>query len=194
MIYGYARMSPDDPDLELTVAILKGAGCQKIYVDGDTSNVALEKGGLSKCLKVLTAGDTLVVSKIEQIGYDIGGLFRLLEKLQKTGVVFQSLKENIVSDKPLGITLWDVASAFAQLDKALLVERTRAGVKKAQERGVKFGRREKLTPKQIEEAQKMIKSGKRVVDVAKHFNVDRATIYRKLNIDALTKRSHGYDH
>ena len=62
----------------------------------------------------------------------------------------------------------------------MIVERTRAGVKEAQARGVKFGRKPKLTPAQVNHARQQIEQGERVQDIAALLNVDRGTLYRTL--------------
>jgi Enterobacteriaceae phage serine recombinase len=70
---------------------------------------------------------------------------------------------------------------LAELERSLISERTRAGVKAAKGRGVKFGRKPKLTPQQIDHARKQIeKEGMRREDVAALLNVDRTTLYRAL--------------
>lgn len=62
-----------------------------------------------------------------------------------------------------------------------LIERTRAGVKAAQRRGAKFGRKVKLTPEQINHARKLIDKGEARQRVADLFKVGRSTLYRALN-------------
>ena len=71
---------------------------------------------------------------------------------------------------------------LAELERNLISERTRAGVKDAQRRGVKFGRKPKLTRQQIDHAKKLIEDGQRREDVAALLNVDRTTLYRALNV------------
>ena len=71
---------------------------------------------------------------------------------------------------------------LAELERSLISERTKAGVKAAQRRGVKFGRKPKLSPEQIEHARKLIDDeGRRRADVAALLNVDRTTLYRALS-------------
>jgi DNA invertase Pin-like site-specific DNA recombinase len=76
--------------------------------------------------------------------------------------------------------MWQMIGVLAELERSLISERTRAGVKDAQRRGVKFGRKPKLTPQQITHARKLIDSGERREDVAALLNVDRTTLYRAL--------------
>ncbi len=69
---------------------------------------------------------------------------------------------------------------LAELERSLISERIRAGVKAAKGRRVKFGRKRKLTPQQITHARKLIDDGELCEDVAALLSVDRATLYRAL--------------
>jgi DNA invertase Pin-like site-specific DNA recombinase len=76
--------------------------------------------------------------------------------------------------------MWQMIGVLAELERSLISERTRAGVKAARARGVKFGRKPKLRPQQINHARKLIDGGERREDVAALLNVDRTTLYRAL--------------
>jgi DNA invertase Pin-like site-specific DNA recombinase len=104
----------------------------------------------------------------------------VLDGLRDRGVKFQSLTEAIDTSTPTGRAMWQMIGVLAELERSLISERTRAGVKAAQKRGVKFGRKLKLTPQQIGHARKLIDAGDRREDVAAILNVDRTTLYRAL--------------
>ena len=104
----------------------------------------------------------------------------MLDDLRARGVKFHSLTEAIDTATPTGRAMWQMIGVLAELEKSLISERTRAGVKDAQSRGVKFGRKPKLTRQQIDHARKLIEDGQRREDVAALFKVDRATLYRAL--------------
>jgi len=76
--------------------------------------------------------------------------------------------------------MWQMIGVLAELERSLISERTRAGVTAAQGRGVKFGRKRKLTTHQISHARKLIDDGQRREDVAASLNVNRTTLYRSL--------------
>ena len=84
------------------------------------------------------------------------------------------------TETPTGRAMWQMIGVLAELERSLISERTRAGVKAARGRGVKFGRKPKLTPQQITHALKMIDAGERREDVAALLNVNRTTLYRAL--------------
>jgi DNA invertase Pin-like site-specific DNA recombinase len=107
-------------------------------------------------------------------------LITMLDDLKCRGVKFRSLTEAIDTDTPTGRAMWQMIGVLAELERSLISERTRAGVKAAQRRGVKFGRKPKLTPQQVQHAQKLIDEGERRADVAALLSVDRTTLYRAL--------------
>ena len=81
--------------------------------------------------------------------------------------------------------MWQMIGVLAELERSLISERTRAGIKAAKGRGVKFGRKPKLTPQQIEHAREQVEKGKRREDVAALLNVNRTTLYRALAVGGI---------
>jgi DNA invertase Pin-like site-specific DNA recombinase len=107
-------------------------------------------------------------------------LITMLDDLKRWGVKFRSLTEAIDTETPTGRAMWQMIGVLAELERSLISERTRAGVKAAQRRGVKFGRKPKLTRQQIEHARKLIEKGDDRQEVADLFKVNRTTLYRAL--------------
>ena len=105
----------------------------------------------------------------------------MLDDLRARGVKFHSLTEAIDTATPTGRAMWQMIGVLAELERSLISERTRAGVKAAQRRGVKFGRKVKLSAEQIEHARKLIDKGEARQYVADLLNVGRSTLYRALN-------------
>ena len=96
------------------------------------------------------------------------------------GVKFHSLTEAIDTMTPTGRAMWQMIGVLAELERSLISERTRAGVKAAQRRGVKFGRKVRLTVEQIDHARKLIDQSESRRYVANLLNVSRPTLYRAL--------------
>lgn len=180
MKHGYARTSTDDQTTALQLAALKKAGCDAIHEDKGVSGALSQRPALSRCLAALQSGDTLIVWKLDRLGRSLRDLIALLDDLKQRGVKFQSLTEAIDTETPTGRAMWQMIGVLAELERSLITERTRAGVKAAQSRGVKFGRKPKLSPAQIDHARQQIQHGRRVQDVAALLNVDRVTLYRAL--------------
>jgi len=180
MKYGYARVSTDDQSTALQLTALKRAGCKMIFKDEGLSGATVKRPALIRCLKVLQKGDTLIVWKLDRLGRSLRDLITMLDELRARGVKFHSLTEAIDTTTPTGRAMWQMIGVLAELERSLIVERTQAGMKEARRRGVKFGRKKKLTPAQIAKARKLIEEGERVEDVAALWNVGRTTLYRAL--------------
>jgi DNA invertase Pin-like site-specific DNA recombinase len=180
MKYGYARVSMDDQPPALQLAALKKAGCKTIFKDDGLSGVTTKRPALLRCLKKLEPGDTLIVWKLDRLGRSLRDLITILDDLKKRGVKFKSLIEAIDTEIPAGRAMWQMIGLLAELERSLISERTRAGVQAAQRRGVKFGRKRKLTPQQLEHARELLEQNQPHHHVAALFKVDRATLYRAL--------------
>lgn len=180
MNYGYARVSTDDQNADLQKAALRKAGCEKILTDDGLSGATTKRPALLRCLKALKRGDTLTVWKLDRLGRSLRDLIAMLDDLKHRGVKFHSLTEAIDTETPTGRAMWQMIGVLAELERSLIAERTKAGVAAARVRGVKFGRKPKLTRQQITQARKLIAQGERPEDVAASFHVGRTTLYRAL--------------
>src|SRR5271168_1536973 len=166
MKYGYARVSTDDQNPALQLTALKRAGCKTVFKDEGISGATTQRPALLRCLKKLEQGDTLMVWKLDRLGRSLRDLIAMLDDLKKRDVKFRSLTEAIDTETPTGRAMWQMIGVLAELERSLISERTRAGVKAARVRGVKFGRKPKLSRQQIAHAQKLIEDGQRREDVA----------------------------
>jgi len=122
------------------------------------------------------------VWKLDRLGRSLRDLITTLEDPKQRGVKFRSLTEHIDTETPTGRAMWQMIGVLAELERSLISERTRAGVKDAKSRGVKFGRKPKLTWQQITHARKLLgkKNPPSRDEVASLFNVNRSTLYRAL--------------
>src|SRR5271166_543075 len=158
MKYGYARISTEDQNAAMQHAALKRAGCKTLFTD-ELSGAITKRPALLRCLKKLERGDTLMVWKLDRLGRSLRDLITMLDSLRDRGVKFRSLTEAIDTDTPTGRAMWQMIGVLAELERSLISERTRAGVKAAQRRGVKFGRKRKLTAQQTAHARELIDNG-----------------------------------
>src|ERR1700733_13612630 len=122
------------------------------------------------CLKGLRPGDTLIVWKLDRLGRSLRDLITMLDDLKQRRVKFRSLTEAIDPETPTRRAMWQMIGVLAELERSLITERTRAGMKAAQRRGVKFGRKPKLTHIQCTHAMQLIREGKSVPEVAALFS------------------------
>jgi DNA invertase Pin-like site-specific DNA recombinase len=180
MKYGYARVSTDDQNSDLQLIALKRAGCKKTFSDEGISGSTTKRPALLQCLKALKKGDTLIVWKLDRLGRSVRDLITMLDDLRERDIKFHSLTEHIDTATPTGRAMWQMIGVLAELERSLIGERTRAGIKAARARGVRFGRKPKLTPQQIVMAVKLIDQGEAAATVAGSFYVSKATLYREL--------------
>ena len=179
MLIGYARVSTQDQSLELQRQALTKAGCQKIFED-HTSGIQLERAGLAKLREILREGDVLVVWKLDRLGRSVKQLVDLTAELHQQGIEFKSLTDSIDTSTPLGRFFFHVMASLAEMERELIVERTRAGLEVARQLGRRGGRKPKMTSSKIESAKKLLTSGVPYKDVASNLGVSIPRLYRWL--------------
>jgi DNA invertase Pin-like site-specific DNA recombinase len=179
LIFGYARVSKNDQTLSLQKDALQRAGCDEVFSD-EASGAKANRLGLSALLSHTRKGDTIVVWKLDRIGRNIGNLIELAKALEDKGVHFQSLTEKINTDSPAGRFFFHMMASLAQMERDLIVERTKAGLEAAKARGRVGGRRRKMTASKIDAARKLLDSGVPPRDVASNLGVSIPTLYRWL--------------
>lgn len=144
MRVGYARISTVEQNLDLQIDALTAAGCERIYRDEGLSGVKTRRPGLDKALNVLKQDDVLVVWKLDRLGRSMQHLIELTSVLESKGVGFQSLSDAIDTSTAGGRLYFHLIGAFAEFERNLISERTKAGMAAAKARGVKMGRPRKL--------------------------------------------------
>ena len=127
--------------------------------------------------KLLTSGDVLIVWKLDRLGRSLRDLITLLDDLKKQGIKFKSLTEAIDTETPTGRAMWQMVGVLAELERSLIRERTKAGRAAAMGRGVKMGRKPKLSLPQVAHARKLIEGGESPAQVAHLLGVTRSTLY-----------------
>ena len=176
-LLGYARVSTQDQNLDLQIEALTQAGCKRIFEDKISGSRA-ERPGLAKALDMMREGDTLVVWKLDRLGRSVKQLVDLVGALHKLGVQFKSLTDAIDTGTPSGRFFFHVMASLAEMERELIVERTRAGLDVARQLGRKGGRKRLITDSKIVSAKKLLVNGVPPRDVAKNLGVSVPTLYR----------------
>lgn len=178
-LVGYARVSTEDQSLDMQIAALEAAGVRPERIMTEkVSGVAKKRPGRDLALKLCRPGDTFVVWKFDRVGRSVLDLLMFIEKLRSSGVEFRSLREQIDTTSPVGQAMLTLSGVFAQLERDLIAERTKAGVERAKARGVKFGQPKKFAADgpEVASMRRMLSEGMSVARVAKAFSVAPATI------------------
>ena len=182
MIIGYARVSTEEQHLDLQLDALEQAGCDRIFTDQGISAVAKKRAGFEQALKALNDGDTFVIWKMDRAFRSLRNALDILEEFEYRNIHFCSLTDQIDTTTPMGKCMYQIRNVFAELERSLISERTKAGMAAAQKRGVKLGRPKKLSIEQIEWTRSVLKDDPdmTMVSIAKKLNVSVRTLSRSL--------------
>ena len=176
---GYARVSTDDQKLDLQKDALSKAGCVDVYEEKVSGKSTTDRPVLDYCLRALSAGDSLVVWRLDRLGRSLPDLVRIVTELESKGITFESLTEKIETGSATGKLVFHVFAALAEFERNIIRERTQAGLAAARARGRKGGRKPALGEKQVREIRLLLADPKtRVSDVAARYGVSRATLYK----------------
>ncbi|WP_409307831.1 recombinase family protein [Pectobacterium sp. B1J-3] len=174
---GYMRVSTNDQSTDLQRDALVCSGCERIF-DDKISGKSSKRPGLNRALKALHAGDTLIVWKLDRLGRSMRNLVVLVEELRERDVKFQSLTDHIDTDTPMGMFFFHIMGALAEMERALIVERTRAGLAAARARGRIGGRPQALTLEDREMITRLLDNGQTRQQIAIIYDVGISTIYK----------------
>ncbi|MFN3628093.1 MAG: recombinase family protein [Parvibaculum sp.] len=180
MNIGYARVSTDEQKSILQIDALKAAGCERIFEE-TASGAKADRSGLEQALDFMRPGDTLVVWKLDRLARSMRRLIDTVELLQSKGMGFRSLTEAIDTTTAGGMLVFHIFGALAEFERAIIRERTRAGLEAARTRGRKGGRPTQMTKKKITMARAMLSDQTITMkDVALELGVSVATLYRHM--------------
>jgi DNA invertase Pin-like site-specific DNA recombinase len=177
MIIGYVRVSSQVQNLDLQLEALNQAGCDKIYED-KASGSKTDRPGLMLALEVLREGDTLVVWKLDRLGRTVKQLVAFVSEFEDKGIHFKSLTDAIDTSTPSGRFFFHIMASLSQMERELMLERTRAGLAAARARGRQGGRKRKMTELKVLSAKKLLASGTAPKEVASHLGISVPTLYR----------------
>jgi DNA invertase Pin-like site-specific DNA recombinase len=175
---GYARVSSLGQSLE--VQLDKLAHCDKVFEE-KKSGASDQRPRLRACLEYVREGDTLVVTRLDRLARSTLHLCQIAEDLERKQVHLKVLDQNIDTSDATGRLLFNMLGAIAQFETEIRAERQRDGIVKAQERGVKFGKKKALHPSQITQLQNRRKQGALIKELIKDYRISKATVYRYLN-------------
>jgi DNA invertase Pin-like site-specific DNA recombinase len=180
MKIGYARVSTGDQKLSLQLEALKKAGCQRIFRE-TASGSYRDRPELGRMLDQLREGDVVAVWRLDRLARSTRDLLEIVAAIGTAGARFQSLSEPWADTTThAGRMIMTIFAGIAEFERDLIRERTGAGRREAQRRGVRFGRPRKMNAEQQELARRLLKEGQSVRQVARTFSVHPATLYRIL--------------
>ncbi len=176
-LVGYARVSSVGQSLEVQLDHLKS--CDKIFKE-KKSGSSYKRPRLKACLEYVREGDTLVVTRLDRLARSTLHLCQIADELQRKKVNLQVLNQNINTGDATGRLLFNMLEAIAQFETEIRAERQMDGIKKAKDRGVSFGRKRKLTQKQINQLRQRREQGELIKTLMKDYSLSKASVYRYL--------------
>lgn len=184
MKVGYARVSTKEQHLDMQLAALTDAGCERIYTE-KVSGVG-ERIELQAALQFLRDGDCLVVYKLDRLGRSMKDLLGIIEQLQNKKVNLVSLKDNIDTSSTAGKLVFHIFASLAEFERNLIKDRTSEGRAAAKKKGVKFGRPKNATNDKAKACTKLYKSEMTVLQIQEQLNIkSKSTVYRFLRMEGI---------
>lgn len=178
MIFGYARVSTTDQNLDSQRDALTHAGAERLFADTITGT-ARSRPELDRLLEQLREGDIVIVTKYDRLARSLKDLLEIVEAFRACGAGFRSLAEDIDTTTPAGRLVFHVFASIAQFERERIIERTKEGLDAARKRGRIGGRPRALSPSQSQEARRMRDEDLRPLpEIAELFKVSVKTIRR----------------
>lgn len=137
---GYIRVSDKDQTEALQLDALKAEGCDPIFTDHGVSGAKVSRPALDQMMTELKSGDTLTVWKLDRLGRSTIHLLQILNDLRDRGVNFHVITQGIDTRTAVGRMIYGQLAVFAEYERNLISERTKAGMAAAKARGVHVGR------------------------------------------------------
>jgi DNA invertase Pin-like site-specific DNA recombinase len=176
-IYGYARVSTIDQDLEIQMNALKAAGCEIIRSEKKTGTSLKKREELQNLLQFMRPGDTLVITRTDRLARSVKDLQDIVFTLKEKGVSLKATEQPIDTSTAAGKAFFDMLGVFAEFETNIRRERQAEGIAAAKLKGVYKGSKKKIDDNEIKQ---MKSDNMKVSDIAKKLGISRITVYRAL--------------
>ena len=181
MKFGYARVSKSDQSLDIQIQKLKEFGCKEIFQE-KVSGAKDDRSQLNALLSKVRAGDTVCVVRLDRLGRRMSKLIELINDFKEKGIEFVAIENTIDTTTPMGMLLFSMCAAFAEMERVLITERVRAGLEAAHKRGRKGGRPQSLTMDKLKTLKALLKADKfSVTKMCEMLGISRSVYYRAIN-------------
>src|SRR5271169_2113496 len=178
MIYGYARVSTDGESEAAQMRQLRAAGAKKVFREV-ASGAKTDRPQLRRLLTQIGPGDVVTVTRLDRLARSTRDLLNTLAAITSKQAGFRSLADAWAdTTTPHGRLMLTVLGGLAEFERELIKARTEEGRKRAQARGVRFGRKLKLTKHQRQEALARREAGEALVEIGRSYNVSHSAISR----------------
>jgi DNA invertase Pin-like site-specific DNA recombinase len=177
---GYARVSSTGQSLEVQLAKLNLAQCDKVFSEKRSATSTHDRVALKRCLEYLREGDQLLVTRLDRLARSVLDLTQLADKLKTKQVDLIVLDQQLDTSSATGKLMFNMLGAIAEFETELRKERQAEGIAKALDKGVKFGPKAKLTAAQLQQMQQDRTQGMLIKELCQKYGVSKASVYRLL--------------
>lgn len=175
---GYARVSTEEQNLDMQLDALRKAGVLDDNLHSEhISGAAKNRPALDMAIMDLRPGDTFIVWRLDRLARSMRELYARLDQIYEAGAGFKSLSENFDFSTAIGKLYLAIAGAFAEFERQLAIQRTKAGMQSLRDRGFVLGRAQEFTPVKQRRMLKLIRSGRTVKAAAKSLKISPQTFY-----------------
>ncbi len=190
--YGYARVSTDDQTHDPQLLALEREGVREIVLDTVSGGVpAASRPGLSGLLAKLQPGDSLVAARLDRLGRTVLDVMGLVGSLVERQVRVRLLDVGIETGTANGQLFLTILAGFAEFEREIIRERTRAGLEAARRSGSRLGRPARLTERQRRHVVELQEAGKSLQEIAQIMGVSKTTIWRAVSYGGKRSRNRG---
>lgn len=181
---GYARVSTKDQNLEMQIEAMKHAGCDKIYMEKKSGRKIKNRPVLRRLLKQSTAGDIIIVWRIDRLGRSARELLEVLDIVRRKCVIIISLREGINTSTMIGELFFMLAGIFAEMEINGRSERTKEGIEIARQNGKRIGRPPgiSISEKKLKTIMDLRNNGSTVKEISMQAGVPISSAYRYIKL------------
>ena len=181
MIFGYARVSTIEQNLDLQIDALQKINCEKIFQE-KASGRKLDRPELENLLNQIRSGDTLIVYSIDRLGRTVKQLIQLINDFKEKGINFKSITEGAFdTTTPMGEAVFQIMAILKGLEVSIIRERTMKGLEAARARGRNGGRKLGSYNKvSAAAAVTLYQKGDTISSILTTLHISRATLYEYL--------------
>jgi len=177
MRFGYARISTPKQSLENQIALLKDAGCEKVFSD-TISGVHSKKPHFDEMMKILRKEDDVMVTGIDRLGRSTKDLSLLIEEFHQRGINLVILGHDIDTRTASGKMIFNVMAMVAENERMRNLERIHQGMAAARKRGKHAGRPIKLSRERMNQMVAFYKSQTLSVrELCLMYEISKMTLY-----------------
>ena len=182
MKVGYARVSSYGQSLEIQLEQLKKAGCEKVFSEKISGTSKQNRYQLKECINFCREGDALLITKLDRLARSMSDLCSIIASLKEKGVDVNVLNNNAIDTaSSSGKLMLNILGSIAEFETELRKERQAEGIKKALDKGIKFGRKKNLNPEKAEELKADREAGLKITEIMEKYQLSKKTVYRYLS-------------